>query len=93
MTDLKPRRDRNMDAKRARICGAAATLLAEHGYAGVTTQAVSDELLGMAICSIDHAQPGVKDDALALCPQQLLDRLLHRAGFAEDLPVTDAHLI
>lgn len=42
MTDLKPRRDRNMDAKRARICGAAATLLAEHGYAGVTTQAVSD---------------------------------------------------
>ena len=52
-----------------------------------------DELLGMAICSIDHAQPGVKDDALALCPQQLLDRLLHRAGFAEDLPVTDAHLI
>ena len=42
MTDLKPRRDRNMDAKRARICGAAATLRAEHGYAGVTTQAVSD---------------------------------------------------
>ena len=52
-----------------------------------------DELLGMAIRSIDHTEPGVKDDVLALCLQQLLDRLLHRAGLAEDLPVTDAHLI
>lgn len=35
------RRDRNMDAKRARIFEAAATLFSAHGYAGVTTQAVS----------------------------------------------------
>jgi len=39
---LKPRRDRNMDAKRARIFAAAQELFAERGYAKVTTQAVSD---------------------------------------------------
>lgn len=42
MTDARPRRDRNMDAKRARIFDAARALFAEHGYAKVTTQAVSD---------------------------------------------------
>lgn len=42
VAEPKARRDRNMDAKRARISDAAARLLAERGYAGVTTQAVSD---------------------------------------------------
>ena len=38
----RPRRDRNMDAKRARIQEAARELFWRDGYAGVTTQAVSD---------------------------------------------------
>lgn len=42
MPEARPRRDRNMDAKRARIVSAAASLFAERGYSGVTTQAVSN---------------------------------------------------
>lgn len=42
MADQMQRRVRNMDAKRARIAAAAASLFADRGYAGVTTQAVSD---------------------------------------------------
>ncbi|SHJ68279.1 transcriptional regulator, TetR family [Tessaracoccus bendigoensis DSM 12906] len=40
--EVKPRRDRNMDAKRARILAAASRLFGGGGYAAVTTQAVSD---------------------------------------------------
>ena len=40
--EVKPRRDRNMDAKRARILAAAAGLFGTGGYATVTTQAISD---------------------------------------------------
>lgn len=42
MEPVKARRDRNMDAKRARIFAAASALFAGRGYAAVTTQAVSD---------------------------------------------------
>lgn len=42
MEPTKLRRDRNMDAKRARIFAAAQDLLDEHGYAAMTTQQVSD---------------------------------------------------
>ena len=42
MEALRSRRDRNMDAKRARIFAAAHDLLQTHGYAGMTTQQVSD---------------------------------------------------
>lgn len=39
---VKPRRDRNMDAKRARILAEATRLFDERGFAAVTTQAVSE---------------------------------------------------
>ncbi len=42
MVERRPRRERNMDAKRERILAAAARLFAEHGFTQVTTREVSE---------------------------------------------------
>lgn len=42
MVQHRPRRERNMDAKRERIFTAAARLFAEHGFTRVTTREVSE---------------------------------------------------